>query len=171
MFPGMVIEAASPAAGVLVPPGSYQVRLTVDGVAQTQRFSVEADPRLAAVTATDYQAQFDFALQLRDATSAANEAVIKIRRMKRELAGSAATAPPELVARLSAIEADLYQVKNASPKDKIANPIKLNDRLAGLLALVQSGDAAPNAAQRAVGRALIEELNGHLARLSQLSPR
>ena len=87
--------------------------------------------------------------------------------MKVELA-DAVTSPPDLLARLSAIEADLYQVKNASPKNKIANPIKLSDRLAGLLWLVQTGDAAPNAAQRAVARALIDELPGHLARLSQL---
>ncbi len=166
VFPGMVLEAASPAGGVVVPPGLYQARLTIDGVAQTQRFAVEADPRLSHVSAADYRAQYELALQLRDATSAANEAVIKIRRMKAELAG-AVTSPPDLLARLSAIEGDLYQVKNASPKDKIANPIKLNDRLAGLLSLVQTGDAAPNAAQRAVAKSLIDELNGHLSRLSQ----
>jgi photosystem II stability/assembly factor-like uncharacterized protein len=170
VFPGMVLEAASPAAGVLVPPGTYQVRLTTDGATETQRFTVEADPRITDVSAADYRAQYDLALQLRDATSAANEAVLKIRRMRAELAG-AVTSPPDLLARLSAIEADLYQVKNASPKDKIANPIKLNDRLAGLLSLVQSGDAAPTAAQRAVAKALIDELNGHLARLNQLPAR
>ena len=136
---------------------------------QTEKFTVLADPRLTAVSAADYQAQYDLAVQVRDATSAANEAVIKIRRMKAEIAG-AVTSPPDLVARLSAIEADLYQVKNASPKDKIANPIRLNDRLAGLLALVQAGDAAPTAGQRAVARQLIDELNGHLARLTQLPP-
>jgi hypothetical protein len=170
VFPGMVLEAASPTAGVLVPPGSYQLRLTADGAVQTQRFTVEADPRLTGISATDYRAQYDLALQVRDATSAANDAVIKIRRMKSEI-GGAVTSPPDLVARLSAIEVDLYQVKNASPKDKIANPIRLNDRLAGLLALVESGDAAPTAGQRAVAKQLIEELNGHLARLTQLSPR
>ncbi len=66
-----------------------------------------------------------------------------IRRMKADLAGATATAPADLLERVSRIEASLYQVKNQSPKDKIANPIKLNDRLAGLLANVQFGDAAP----------------------------
>jgi photosystem II stability/assembly factor-like uncharacterized protein len=170
VFPGMVLEAPNPASGVLVPPGSYQVRLTVDGAVQAERFTVQADPRLTRVSAADYQAQYDLAVQVRDAASAANEAVIKIRRMKAEI-GGAVTSPPDLVARLSAIEADLYQVKNASPKDKIANPIRLNDRLAGLLALVQAGDGPPTAAQRAVARQLIDELDGHLARLSKLPPR
>jgi hypothetical protein len=47
----------------------------------------------------------------------------------------------------------------------------VNDRLAGLLWLVQTGDAAPNAAQRAVTQALLDELTGHFSRLSQLPPR
>ncbi len=170
VFPGMIIEAPSPAAGVLVPPGDYQVRFTADGVAQTQRFAVQADPRITGVSAADYAAQFALALQVRDAASAANDAVVRIRRMKAEL-GGAATAPPDLVARLSAIESSLYQVKNQSSKDKIAFPIKLNDRLAGLLALVQSGDSAPSAPQQAVAKELIAELNSHLARLAGLSPK
>ena len=170
VFPGMVIEAANPAAGVLVAPGEYQVRLTADGVSQTQRFTVQADPRITGVSAADYAAQFALALQVRDATSAANDAVVKIRRMKTEL-GGAATSPPDLVARLSAIESSLYQVKNQSSKDKIAFPIKLNDRLAGLLSLVQTGDAAPSAPQQAVAKELIAELNGYLARLAAIAPK
>jgi hypothetical protein len=65
----------------------------------------------------------------------------------------------------------LTRVKNQSSKDKIAFPIKLNDRLAGLLTLVQAGDAAPSASQRAVARELTAELDAQLARLAQLSPR
>ncbi len=170
VFPGMILEAASPAAGVLVPPGEYQVRFTADGVAQTQKFTVQPDPRITGVSATDYRAQFELAMEVRNATSAANDAVVRIRRMKAELAG-AATSPPDLLDRLSSIEASLYQVKNQSSKDKIAFPIKLNDRLAGLLTLVQAGDAAPTASQRAVARELMAELNAQLARLGQLAPR
>jgi hypothetical protein len=76
-----------------------------------------------------------------------------------------------LLERLSRIEASLYQVKNQSPKDKIANPIKLNDRLAGLLAIVQFGDAAPSDAQRAVARELVAELDAQLAHLAGLTPK
>jgi hypothetical protein len=65
----------------------------------------------------------------------------------------------------------LYQVKNQSSKDKIAFPIKLNDRLAGLLSLVQTGDAAPSAPQQAVAKELIAELNSHLAQLTSLAPK
>ena len=169
VFPGMVLEAANPAAGVTVPPGEYQVRFTADGVSHTQRLTVQADPRITGVSAADYRAQYDLAMQVRDATSAANDAVVKIRTMKAELGGGP-TSPPDLIDRLSSIEASIYQVKNQSSKDKIAYPIKLNDRLAGLLWLVQTGDAAPSASQRAVANELIAELNVQLTRLARLKP-
>ncbi len=72
------------------------------------------------------------------------------------------------IAELSEIEAELYQVKNRSPKDKIAFPIRLNDRLAGLLAIVDTGDGAPTAAARTVADQLIAELEAHLARLERV---
>ena len=122
VFPGMVLEAANPAAGVLVPPGDYQVRFTADGDTHVQPFTVHADPRLTGVTSADYEAQYALALQVRDATSAANDAVIRIRRMKAELERRGAP-PQELLESLSAIEATLYQVKNQSAKDKIAYPL------------------------------------------------
>jgi len=49
---------------------------------------------------------------------------------------------------MSEIEEALYQIRNSSPKAKIAYPIKLNDRLAGLQAIVSMGDAPPTPAQR-----------------------
>jgi hypothetical protein len=45
----------------------------------------------------------------------------------------------------------------------------MRSRVIGAVIAVQTGDAAPNASQRAVAKALVEELNGHLARLTQLS--
>ena len=41
----MVLEAPSPAAGVLVPPGEYQVRVTAGDLSATRPFVVRADPR------------------------------------------------------------------------------------------------------------------------------
>jgi len=166
VFPGMVLEAPNPARGVLVAPGEYQVRLRADRASMTQTFTVQADPRVTDVTQADYAAQYALALRLRDATSAANEAVLRIREAKTKLAATPGAA--QTIAELSAIEAELYQVKNRSPKDKIAFPIRLNDRLAGLLAIVDRGDGAPTAAARKVADQLIAELEAHLARLEQV---
>ena len=52
-FEGMIMWGARPEQGPLPPPGSYQVRLTANGVTQTERFEVEKDPRLPDVTDAD----------------------------------------------------------------------------------------------------------------------
>ncbi len=166
VFPGMVLEAPSPARGVRVPPGEYQVRVGANGVSATQAFTVRGDPRVTDVTPADYAAQYALALRLRDGTSAANEAVLRIREAKTTL--SATPGATETIAELSAIEAELYQVKNRSSKDKIAFPIRLNDRLAGLLAIVETGDGAPTAADLKVAEELMTELDSLLARLDRV---
>ncbi len=166
VFPGIVLEAASPARGVLVPPGEYQVRVRANGVSTAQPFTVQGDPRVTDVTPADYAAQYALALRLRDAVSAANEAVLRIREVKTKLAATPGQA--QAIAELSAIEAELYQVKNRTPKDKIAFPIRLNDRLAGLLAIVEMGDGAPTAADRKVADELMADLDAHLARLDRV---
>ena len=166
VFPGIVLEAPSPTRGVRVPPGEYQVRVRANGVSTARTFTVQADPRAADVTPADYAAQYALARRLRDATSAADEAVLRIRDAKAKLGSEPQQA--QTIAELSAIEAELYQVKNRTPKDKIAFPIRLNDRLAGLLAIVEMGDDAPTAADRAVADELIAELDAHLARLDKV---
>ena len=142
--------------------------------ARTQPFTVERDPRLADITDADYADQYRLAVELRDATSRANEAVIRIRGLKSQLTGVPAVsraAADALAAALTSVESELYQIKNQSPKDKIANPIKLNDRLAGLLWLVEMGDGAPTRAQRIVAKELVDELERHLAHLEKLTTR
>ena len=61
---------------------------------------------------------------------------------------------PGIVEKIGAVERELYQVRNQSAKDKIAFPIKLNNRLSGLLGILEDGDAAPTEAQRRVFREL-----------------
>jgi hypothetical protein len=162
VFPGIVLEGPNPAAGPWAPPGSYTVRVTVDGNRQTQPLEVRADPRLKDVTPADLRAQFELASRIRDMTSAANEAVLHIRALRRALPAGAVSDS------LHAIEAELYQVRNQGPKDKIAFPIKLNNRLSGLRGIVERGDGAPTAAQRRVFEELSVDLQVQLTRLQKL---
>jgi len=46
-------------------------------------------------------------------------------------------------ARLSAVEAEIYQVKNRSSQDPLNYPIRLNNKIAALTGVVASADAAP----------------------------
>ena len=167
VFPGIILEGGDPKRGPWAPPGCYQVRLVVDGQEQRQWFNVKKDPRLTDVTDTDLKAQFDLAIKIRDDESAANEAVILIRNLKLQVENRLSQTEnqklrkfaEEFVERISSIEKGLYQVKNQSPKDKIAFPIKLNDRLTGLRSHLERGDMPPTKAYYQV----FEELSAELA--------
>jgi hypothetical protein len=150
--------------------------LTVDGEESTQPFEVRRDPRLPGVTDADLVAQFELAVAIRDAESEANGGVLRIRevtaQLEARLAGSDDEQLKDRAARflrdIGAVEAELYQVRNQSPKDKIAFPIKLNDRLTGLRSHLERGDGAPTEAYRAVFEELAAELGRHLRELDRL---
>ena len=175
-FECMVIWSASPEQGPLVLPGRYQLRVTAGGTTETRPLEVRADPNLKNVTAADLQAQFELARQIRDRVSAANDAVLRIRRLRSQTAERMAKATSPAVARLGAtaaarllaVEERLYQTKNRSGQDPLNFPIKLNNRLAALGRSVQTGDARPTAAAYVVYRELSAELDRELAALEQV---
>ena len=68
-------------------------------------------------------------------------------------------------AGIEAVAGELYQLRNQSPKDKIAFPIKLNDRLTGLRSHLERGDGTPIDAYQAVFDELSAELDVHLRTL------
>jgi hypothetical protein len=136
--------------GPSAPPGTYQVRLTVNGTAVTQPLIVKRHP-LRSATDADLKEQFDLAIQIRDKVAEANNAVIQIRALKDQVKERLAksqdpalkVAGDKLSAGLSAIEQEIYQVKNQSGQDPLNYPIKVNNRLASLLSVVGSGDGKP----------------------------
>jgi hypothetical protein len=154
VFPGIILEGGNPRRGPWAPPGRYQIRLAVDGKEQKRWFNVKKDPRLTDVTDAGLKAQFDLALKIRNKESAANEGVILIRNLKAQVEDRLSKTgdrnlrkmAKKFVERISTVEKELYQVKNQSPKDKIAFPIKLNDRLTGLRSHLERGDAPPTKA-------------------------
>jgi seryl-tRNA synthetase len=172
----MVLRSANPQQGPWAVPGKYQVKLTVDGVTQTREFTLLADPRLKDVSQADLEEQFKLSMQIRDRVSDANEAVIRIRDLKKQITARSAaahdaqlTAAGEAVAhKLSAVEEELYQVKNQSSKDVLALPIKLNNRLAALLRVAQSADARPTNQTYIVFKQLKADLDAQLSALDQV---
>ena len=157
-FEGRIFWAAGN-SGPSAVPGRYQVRLTVGDVVQTQEFEITIDPRIAdQVTVAQLQERFDFALRIRDRVSDANEAVSWIRNIKAAIderlekttdraVTRQATAVKE---RLSAVEGEIYQVRNQSNQDPLNFPIKLNNKLAALMGVVESGEASPTDQSRTV---------------------
>ncbi len=127
------------------------------------------------VTTADLEEQYKLAVQIRDKTSAANEAVIQIRRIREQVNErlESSTDPvlkeaaDTLLEKTAAIEEELYQVKNRSGQDPLNFPIRLNNRLTSLRRSVETGDAKPTNGAYKVFEELTAELNGHLANLKQ----
>jgi photosystem II stability/assembly factor-like uncharacterized protein len=148
-FPGMILWGGN-VTGPAAAPGTYQIRLTANDRTQTQPLVVRRHPWQPATDA-DLVAQFDLAIQIRDKVSEANNAVIQIRRIKdaaaerltRSQDGALKTAAETLTRNLSAVEGEIYQVKNQSGQDPLNFPIKINNRLASLLSVVNDGDGLP----------------------------
>ena len=176
VFRGIILEGGNPRRGPWAPPGQYQARLTVNGKTQVQWFNVQKDPRLKNVTDADLVAQFELAVKIRDLTSSANESVILIRDLRSQIEERLSKTEDkktrktaeDFVTRVRAVEKELYQVRNQSPKDKIAFPIKLNNRLSGLRANLENGDSAPTKGYYEVFEKLSKELKVHLDKLDGL---
>ncbi len=176
-FPGMILWSGSN-QGPMAVPGAYQVRLTADGRTFTQPFAMTKNPLYADVSQADLEAQFALAMQIRDKTSAANDAVIRIREIRRQAddrlqkaGGKAARLTPPadaLKAKLGAVEEEIYQVRNQSGQDPLNFPIELNNRLASLRRSVETGDARPTDASYVVFKELSAELDARLARLKEI---
>ncbi|HEY1951924.1 MAG TPA: glycosyl hydrolase [Gemmatimonadaceae bacterium] len=170
-FQNMIMWAGS-LAGPTALPGTYTVRMSVDGRQYAQPFTVVKDPRSTATDA-DLKEQFDLLLRIRDETSQANDAVRTIRNVKtqladrsRKIAGPRATAftqaANDLSGRLSAIEAEIYQVKNQSSQDPLNYPIRLNNKIAALAGVVGGVDAKPTSQSYTVFADLSSQLDRQL---------
>jgi hypothetical protein len=178
-FPGMILWAAN-VTGPLVPPGAYQVRMTVNGTPMgTERFRILPDPRVKA-TLAEWQEQSRVALQIRDRFSEANDAVKEIRRIKTELDDRRGKMPAArqsefsalssaFATALSEVEDSLYQTKNRSGQDPLNYPIRLNNRIGALMGVVSSADGRPTQQSYDVFRVLSTELNTQLVKLRRLT--
>jgi photosystem II stability/assembly factor-like uncharacterized protein len=173
-FPGMILWGAT-TNGPQALPGAYQVRLTVDGKSQTQPFTIRKHP-IRNTPDADITEQFNLALQIRDKISEANRAVIQIRRIKDEVRDRLAksqdaplkTAGDRLTASLSAVEQDIYQVKNQSGQDPLNFPIKTNNRFASLLGMTLRGEGKPTANIYPIFEDLKKELKAETDRLEEV---
>ncbi|MEO7564355.1 MAG: glycosyl hydrolase, partial [Sphingomicrobium sp.] len=174
-FKDMILWAAAN-HGPAALPGEYQVRLTVDGKVQTQTAAIRLDPRLGSVKPADVEARFALATRIRDQVSRANQAVLLARGIRRQVAAVLTkTSDPSLRslanaldARVVAVEGAIYQVRNRSEQDPLNYPIMLNNKLAALIGVVESGEAAPTLQTQSVFTDLSARLDRELAELDRL---
>ena len=174
-FAGMILWGAG-TAGPQLPPGRFTARLVADGRTASVPFEVKRNPLITDVSDADLRAQYVFSRQVWERADSANRSVIAIRRVKAQLGDRVGRAPNDaalrsaadsLRTRVSAIEEHIYQVRNQSGQDPLNFPIKVNNRLANLLAMAQRGDGPPNAGMRDIFRILSAELAGYTAQLTE----
>ncbi len=171
-FPGMILWGVRTMAAT-VPPGRYTVRLTADDRSETATFQVERNPWIEDVTDADLRAQYTFAREIQAKVAEANSAVIAIRRAKVQLMERLENSEDRdlreeahaFLTQASEVEANIYQVRNRSGQDPLNFPIKVNNRLANLLSMVERGDGAPNDGMREVFQIMVEELEGYTTTL------
>jgi photosystem II stability/assembly factor-like uncharacterized protein len=181
VFPGLIMWAAQPARGPASPPGKYSVRISALGETQSKPFAIGLDSRLKAkgVTEADLQEQFKLSTQVRDKVSAANNAVLQIRSIREQVAERLAKVPERrrkeiqaiadgLMKPLTAVEEEVYQVKNRSGQDPLNFPIKLNNKIAALSGVIEASDNKPTDQSYEVYKELSDLLDKQLTQRDAL---
>ncbi len=173
-FPGMVLWGATQ-NGPMVLPGTYQVKLTVDGQSTTAPITIVKHPLRTHITDADLQFQWDLATRIRDRVNEANSAIVRIRAMKKAIADNVPKKAPKevqvvadrLTKNLSAVEESVYQVRNQSNQDPLNFPLRTNNRLASLLRVAVTGEGRPTGNVEAIFTELEAELRAETDRLQK----
>ena len=140
--------------GPLAPPGTYQVKLTLNGQTYTQSFQIIKDPRLT-YTDADLVEQHKFLMAVRDKLTETHEAVRKIRELRKQLEETVKTAQGKSNAeavtqaakaindKLYAIEERLSQYRAKATQDLTNYPVGIDDKLVMLASFAGKADAPP----------------------------
>jgi len=152
VIPGAKNDAGIPREGPLAPPGTYTLKLHVDGQVLSSKLTVTLDPRVHASRA-DLDARHELTMQVQADISRLSETVIALRsvrdqikqRIKLESASSKWSKEAEAVlAKLDALEELLHNPKAKVTYDILAmkGGAKLYSQLVPLYQTLMESDAA-----------------------------
>ncbi len=144
--------------GALAAPGTYQVRLTVDGESQTESFELYVDPRVGS-SQEDLQAQFDLWLEVNAKLSETHRAVKRLRLARKRVKSMAETVADsgvdgetkkaiqeraeQIAAQLGEVEVELVQPEAKVAFDRIRLRAMLNAKLHNLISVIGAADERP----------------------------
>jgi photosystem II stability/assembly factor-like uncharacterized protein len=148
---------------VLMPPGAYTVKLTVDGQSFTQPLEVRKDPNSSA-TEQDIRASSALLLELQRDINATAEILNSIESRRLQL--QRLTNQPDLRAsadsldqKLIAVEQNILDLRmSGRGQDEVRWPVQLGGRLAYLAGGVAASDFTPTAQQREVQQLLAKQV-------------
>jgi photosystem II stability/assembly factor-like uncharacterized protein len=165
--------------GPVALPGTYQVKLTVQGKSYTAPLEIKADPRIHA-TQQDLEKQFALSLKIRDRVTQAHDTINQIRDIRAQItalnkrlegqsqAKAVAEAGKQLDKKMTEVEEVLVQTKAKSNQDVLNYPIRLNNYLVALGGVVGSAEGAPTQASFDVFDMLSQQLDEQLAKWKQI---
>ncbi len=170
------LESPSPIAPI-APPGTYQVRLSVEGQVQTQTFEIRKDPRLSA-TQEDLDEQFALHIRIRDKFSETNDFISRIGKLRAQAkdwqnrvhgipgASDVTEAVEKLEQKLVPIEGALVRIIGPNPMN--LPPKGLNVRLAALTSVLVSADSLPTRQSYDVFNDLSARIDEQVGKLPQI---
>ena len=149
-FEGMVLYS-SPNVGPKVAPGKYNIKMTYNDQILQKEFEIVKDPRVK-ISQADYEDQLEFLIKVRDEVSRANQKIIDIRNIKNNMIFISEKTRDNIelqeminnyLTDVSEIENNIHMTKNQSRQDPLNYGIRINNRIAFLLADTQRGDYPP----------------------------
>jgi len=148
----------------MVPPGTYEARLTAGDWSASQSFEVVMDPRVAAegITAEVVARQAAFALEVRDTLSNARLAALKMRQARTELEGAETEQAQALDEALDIIEKEFVDAPYRY------SPIMLLGQLQYLYGNLDRADQEPGRAAIERHQEIAETLDGLIVELERL---
>lgn len=184
-YPGALRIPGAPSYGITAPlaaPGSYTVRLTVDGNTYSQPVEIVKDPRVAT-TQQQFEEQLALMLRIRDKVSSINRGVVRIRDLREQLAACVRlmSGRPDAQAALeyaAGLQAALWSIENeliqpglnarSGELDSGQFPVKLNNQLEAAGYHVARSDDAPTSQSYELVDDLSRRADEYLARLDAL---
>jgi hypothetical protein len=165
-FEGMVLYS-SPNVGPKATPGKYNIKMTYNDMVFQEEFEIVKDPRVK-ISQADYQDQLEFLIDVRDEVSKANQQIIDIRRIKNNMSFILDKTKDnnelqEMINKylddISVVENNIHMTKNQSRQDPLNFGIRINNRIAFLLADSQRGDYPPTDQSKEFFSQVKEELD------------
>ena len=174
---GMILWSGR-AGAPRIPPGDYEVTVTLGDHEQTVTAAILPDPRTGATTA-ELQERYRLACRCRDTVTRAHEAIETIRSVREQMQAVVDRSEgdakqklevklEEVAAAMAAVEEALYQTKAKSSQDVLNYPIRLTDKLLHVMRGMDRAEFAPTRGQREVANLLMEAIDAELARFGTM---
>ncbi len=177
-FEGMILWWAS-LRGPRIVPGTYRVKLDVNGKESEQSFEVLKDPR-SDISQEELGQRLEFLMSVRDKLSEVNLTIKKIRtagKQMQQLQSRLSEHEEEneiketikgVLEKMKRVEEALYQVKNKSGQDPLNFPIRLNNKLGHLNSLLSMGDYPPTTQDKAFFEQISSVIDTELKKIGEV---